>query len=224
MRRTAWTGRLVPTLSEERISYLLQPYLHSGDSREGTLGREQPPAVLSRLSLYLDLLLRWNERTNLTAIKDPEQIVTRHFGESLFAAEALRTRLKDGSTVLDLGTGAGFPGLPLQILLPTVRVTLAESQGKKAAFLREAVRVMGLESQVWAGRAQDLPDSERFEAVTLRAVDRPDQALAEARRRLKPGGWLVHLRGEPSPQLIEVGAELLAIPGLHRAVVELRQV
>lgn len=214
----------MPTLSEDRIANLLQPYLQASIGQEGGTEQEQLQVVLSKLSLYLDLLLRWNERTNLTSIKDPDQIVTRHFGESLFAARALGSRLENGSHILDLGTGAGFPGVPLQLLLPKVQVTLAESQGKKAAFLREAVRVLGLGSQVWAGRAQDLPATQSFDAVTLRAVDKPEQALAEAYRRIRTGGWLVHLRGEEDQQRTGLGVKLLSIPGLYRAVVELRQV
>jgi 16S rRNA (guanine527-N7)-methyltransferase len=97
-----------------------------------------------------------------------------------------------GSTVLDLGSGAGFPGLPIQLLLPEVRVTLAESQNKKASFLREVVRTLGLrQTEVWAGRAEDLPAEQRFEAVTLRAVDRMEVALEVARGRVVKGGWLV---------------------------------
>ncbi len=211
------------TLSEEQISALLRPYLQASVGHSAGTEQEEPQVVLLKLSLYLDLLLRWNERTNLTSVRDPDQIVTRHFGESLFAARALGQRIKGGSHVLDLGTGAGFPGVPLQLLLPKVEVTLAESQGKKTAFLREVVRALGLRSQVWAGRAQDLPANQTFEAVTLRAVDKPEQALAEARRRIKPSGWLLHLRGEENPQQADAGMELLAIPGLHKAVVELRQ-
>jgi 16S rRNA (guanine527-N7)-methyltransferase len=105
------------------------------------LGTYPPPADLyPQLSAYLDLLLKWNARTNLTAIRDPEEIVRRHFGESLFAGVHLAAKLSSEATLLDLGSGAGFPGLPIQLLLPGLQVTLAESQNKKATFLREAVR------------------------------------------------------------------------------------
>src|SRR6201989_3431861 len=126
----------MPTLSEAKIANLLAPFLPS-----------PPPEILPKLSAYLDLLLKWNARTNLTAIRDPEEIVRRHFGESLFAASHLPFETTDGSppppaTLVDLGSGAGFPGLPIALLRTGVQVTLAESQNKKAVFLREAVRTL----------------------------------------------------------------------------------
>src|ERR1700722_18488594 len=119
----------MPTLSEARIAALLTPFLPS-----------PPPNILPKLSLYLDLLLKWNARTNLTAIRDPEEIVRRHFGESLFAGQ----HLESPSTLLDFGSGAGFPGLPIALLHSGIAVTLAESQNKKATFLREVVRSLDL--------------------------------------------------------------------------------
>src|SRR5215469_18715636 len=104
------------TLSEAAISGLLEPYL------------DPPPAILSRLSEYLDLLLKWNAKTNLTAIRNPEEIVRRHFGESLFAASALYpTAGGSGETLIDFGAGAGFPGIPIKILVPSLGMTLIES-------------------------------------------------------------------------------------------------
>ncbi len=199
------------TLPPGRIAALLQPYL----------GAAAPPQELyDRLSVYLDLLLRWNARTNLTAIRTPEEMVRRHFGESLFAGVHLEPRLNiqtntqpeawapSTPTLLDFGSGAGFPGLPIQLLHPHWRVTLAESQGKKAAFLREVVRTLGLETEVWAGRVEDLPPiaglPRHFHAVTLRAVDKMQRALDEARRRVLPGGWLVSFSTASQPDTEEV--------------------
>lgn len=153
------------TLSESAIASLLAPYL-------------APPAgLLPQLSAYLDLLLKWNARTNLTAIREPEEIVRRHFGESLFAASYL---VDDVPTLLDLGSGAGFPGIPIALLRPDIRVTLAESQHKKASFLREAVRTLGISAEVWADRAELMPSDRRFHTVTLRAVDNMAAAVAVA--------------------------------------------
>ena len=151
----------MPALSPDRIAHLLQPFLKSAPA-------PLPETLFLQLSLYLDLLLKWNARTNLTAIHDPQAIVTRHFGESLFLACHLPVGVH---TILDLGSGAGFPGIPLHLLRPDLTVTLAESQGKKAAFLREAVRSLALSTFVHAGRAEDLVGRQRFDIVTLRAVD-----------------------------------------------------
>jgi 16S rRNA (guanine527-N7)-methyltransferase len=191
----------MPTLTEARIAELLGPYIDAIDLQSSIYGK---------LSQYLDLLLRWNARTNLTAIREPEEIVRRHFGESLFAARHLAGRLSPEATLLDFGSGAGFPGLPIQLWLPTLRVTLAESQGKKASFLREAVRTLGLKTEVWSARVESMPAERDFEAVTLRAVDRMQEALAAARPRVVPGGWLVTLSASPS--LIE-DVEQIAVPG-----------
>lgn len=193
----------MPTLAEDQIARLVAPYVGAA---------AVPARLYSQLSAYLDLLVKWNARTNLTAIRDPEEMVRRHFGESLFAGAQLQPKLADGATLLDFGSGAGFPGLPIQLLRPDLRVTLAESQGKKASFLREAVRTLGLTTEVWAGRVEAMPDTagaaRQFHAVTLRAVDNMAQALAEARRRVSPGGWLVTLTTE-----VGDAAESARMPG-----------
>jgi 16S rRNA (guanine527-N7)-methyltransferase len=178
----------VATLSEGRIAELVGPYVEA---------TAVPAGMYGQLSMYLDLLVKWNGRTNLTAIREPEEMVRRHFGESLFAGVQVGGHVAQDASLLDFGSGAGFPGLPMQLLLPGLRVTLAESQGKKASFLREAVRTLGLTTEVWAGRVEAMPEvagtPRQFDVVTLRAVDNMEQATVEARRRVKPGGWLVAL-------------------------------
>jgi 16S rRNA (guanine527-N7)-methyltransferase len=158
-------------MSPATLAALLTPY------------SEVPHPLASQLLLYLDLLLKWNERTNLTAIRTPEEIVRRHFGESLFAA----AHLGPCSTLLDFGSGAGFPGIPIQLAHPHLAVTLAESQGKKAAFLREAIRTLNLSTEVWPHRVEQMADNrtemKTFDVVTLRAVDDMAAAVTEAARR-----------------------------------------
>ena len=136
-------------------------------------------AQLTALSAYLDLLLRWNARLNLTAVREAENIVTRHIGESWFVAGRLFPDSAVRLRVLDVGSGAGFPGLPLKLYAPRLQLTLVESQHKKATFLKEAVRVMGLEgTEVFAGRAEAYAD--RAKVVTLRAVERFERILPVA--------------------------------------------
>jgi 16S rRNA (guanine527-N7)-methyltransferase len=134
---------------------------------------------------YMTLLLRWNAKLNLTAIRDEKSILSRHFVESIACARLLPTSI---STLLDFGSGAGFPGIPIALCRPEIAVTLAESQGKKATFLREAVRRLNLRATVFAGRAELL--TSRFNCVTLRAVDRMPQAVNGACSLLAEGGWI----------------------------------
>jgi 16S rRNA (guanine527-N7)-methyltransferase len=184
-----------------RIAELIQPFYH-----------DPPPELLVQLSTFLDLLLKWNARTNLTSIRDPEEIVRRHFGESLFTA----AHLPACRTLLDLGSGAGFPGIPIQLALPQLSVTLAESQNKKAAFLREAVRTLALPTQVWADRAENLPPGTRFDVVTLRAVDDPDAALRTAETLICADGCIAHLTSSG-----DTTGVVTPIPGTSRTVLHL---
>jgi 16S rRNA (guanine527-N7)-methyltransferase len=197
----------MPTLTEPAIAALLTPYL------------DPPPAILPELSLYLDLLLKWNARTNLTAIRDPEEIVRRHFGESLFAARHLTPATR---TLLDFGSGAGFPGLPIAILCPDIQVTLAESQNKKATFLREAVRTLDLKTEVWPSRVESIPPSRQFDAVTLRAVDKMETALPAAKARIRLGGQLIVLttasQAPPEGQLIPLPQSSVGVLYLQAAL------
>ncbi len=197
----------MPALPESAIADLLSPYLERGS-----------PGLYSQLSVYLDLLLKWNARTNLTAIRDPEEIVRRHFGESLFAAQ----NLGHPDTVLDFGSGAGFPGLPIAILRPEIYVTLAESQNKKATFLRETVRTLNLSNvEVWAARVETLPPDRRFHTITLRAVDDMEAALPSARARTATGGQLAILT---TTHQISSAGRTIALPNSKAGVLYLETV
>jgi 16S rRNA (guanine527-N7)-methyltransferase len=139
-----------------------------------------PACCYDQLSTYLGLLLRWNARLNLTAIREPAQIIRRHFVECAFAARHLPA---DIETLLDYGSGAGLPGIPFAICRPEIRVTLAEAQGKKASFLREVVRTVGTESEVYDGRVETMPQGLLFHAVSMRAVEKMELAIPVALRR-----------------------------------------
>jgi 16S rRNA (guanine527-N7)-methyltransferase len=143
-------------------------------------------AESAKFAVYLTLLERWNQRMNLTAIRDEEGILRRHFAESIACARALPTGI---ATLLDFGSGGGFPGIPIAICRPDIEVTLAESQAKKAAFLREAVRATGISATVHGGRADEL--KRQFDGVAMRAVDKMAQAVQAATTLVKPEGWLV---------------------------------
>jgi 16S rRNA (guanine527-N7)-methyltransferase len=149
-------------------------------------GLVQLDSVLTgRFEAYLSLIIRWNTRVNLTAIRDEEGILRRHFVESIACAQALPAGI---GTLLDFGSGAGLPGIPVALCRPEIAVTLAESQGKKAAFLQEAVRVLEIEAVVHSGRAESL--STKFDCVALRAVDKMELAVRAAGGLLRPGGLM----------------------------------
>lgn len=164
--------------NETRVADLLKAYVPQ---------EVLTPELICSIQAYLDLLLKWNARTNLTAVRDPEVLVQRQFGESLFCARLL----PEVGNLLDFGSGAGFPGIPIQMVRPGLHVTLAESQGKKASFLREAVRALNLTCEVWPKRVEALPADLVFDIVTMRAVDASATMLPIASARVAKGGLLV---------------------------------
>jgi len=163
------------------IAHLLEPFIELDETR------------LRAISTYIDLLLKWNARINLTAIREPSEIVQRHFGESLFAAKHLLEQ-KLPQTAIDLGSGAGFPGVPFALLAPEVHVTLIASQQKTATFLKALVYVLGLKNvEVFSDRAENYPAA--ADLVMLRAVERFEQALRAAMRLTNEGGRTALLIG-----------------------------
>ncbi|MFP5204988.1 MAG: 16S rRNA (guanine(527)-N(7))-methyltransferase RsmG [Acidobacteriota bacterium] len=142
-------------------------------------------AAVQQFESFVSLFIRWSARINLTSVRDEEGILRRHLLESIACARALPAGI---ATLLDFGSGGGFPGIPIAICRPEISVTLAESQGKKAAFLQEAVRILGKAVHVHAGRAETFQAP--VDCVVLRAVDRMEEAVRTAAGMLLPGGWL----------------------------------
>src|SRR6516162_8803791 len=172
-------------LDTARLVALLQPFADVSSD------------LAAQLQTYLDLLLRWNARINLTAVRDPEQIVTRHFGESLFAARVLRDAgafAHTTPTLSDIGSGAGFPGIPIKLFAPQIHLTLIESQNKKATFLRELIRTLNLaDAEVFNGRAETW--NHTADIITLRAVEKFEAVLPLAASTVAPDGKLCLLIG-----------------------------
>jgi 16S rRNA (guanine527-N7)-methyltransferase len=232
-----------------RIAALLPPFL------ERSLSQSQ----LDQISIYIDLLLRWNARMNLTAIRNEQEIVTRHFGESLFLARHLfphppppsgskndchpaletdcypeRSRtIREANhsaeskdpyppalppavpiaplQAMDIGSGAGFPALPLKIWAPNLHLTLIESNHKKAAFLSEVARCLTLTNvNVMADRAEVLAPrlASQSDLVTLRAVERFETILPQAVTFLVPQGTLALLITKPQLELLKPMTDL----------------
>jgi 16S rRNA (guanine527-N7)-methyltransferase len=207
----------VLTTDIARIAELLQPFLAEGPGSRAAPAL--PESQLRAISTYIDVLLHWNQTINLTAVRRPEDIVTRHFGESFFAARHLfhppdslgkghSGSALSGATnldrapldpnpmrLVDVGSGAGFPGLPIKIQRPDVAVTLIEANHKKAVFLREVIRALTLtDIDVFPGRSETYPPASAV-TVTLRAVERFESAVAAAARIVGTRGRLALLIG-----------------------------
>jgi 16S rRNA (guanine527-N7)-methyltransferase len=207
----------------------LQDELHRGLASLGLDAAALAPPLLQ----YLALLDRWNHTYNLTAIRDPREMVTRHLLDSL----AMHAFVSDG-TLADLGTGPGLPGIPLAIAKPGLLVTLVESNGKKARFLREAVRTLGLsnarvaESRAEAVDVQVHNGGAAYDALTARALDTLAGIIKVGGHLLKPSGKLLAMKGvRPDEEIAALPAgwtvsatHALSVPGLvgerHLVIVE----
>lgn len=144
---------------------------------------------------YAELLIRWNRKINLTAITDPAQIEELHFMDSLSVAAWLKEIVSRETKILDVGTGAGFPGLPMKIALPNLDVTLVDSVKKKCDFLKEVVRSLSLPSvQVIHDRLDGKKSLDRFDLVVSRAAFKLKELLLYAKPNLKPGGAVVAMK------------------------------
>ncbi|MGC2260684.1 MAG: 16S rRNA (guanine(527)-N(7))-methyltransferase RsmG [Candidatus Sulfotelmatobacter sp.] len=161
---------------------------------------------LDHISTYIDILTHWNARINLTAIRNEEEIVTRHFGESLFAARRLLPEASGSEAgkgrvrVADLGSGAGFPGIPMKLWAPSIQLTLIESSHKKATFLREVCRSLTFtDIDIQNVRGEEVVQT--YDLVTLRAVEKFAEALRVAARLISSGGQLGLLIGSSQVDL-----------------------
>jgi 16S rRNA (guanine527-N7)-methyltransferase len=173
-------------MTPDRIAALLSPFLENA-----SLSAEQ----LAQIATYTDLLLKWNAHFNLTSVRNPEEMITRHFGESLFAARQLLSEDAADQTAIDVGSGAGFPGLPLKIWNPALKLTLIEAHQKKAVFLREVTRALKFsEVKVFSDRAENL--DQQAGLVILRAVERFEKSVPAAAKLVAPAGRLALLIGE----------------------------
>lgn len=179
-----------------------------------------PSDVAPRLLEFLRLLEKWNQAYNLTAVRDPEQMVARHLLDSLAVMPYVR-----GPRVLDVGTGAGLPGLPLALALPATHFTLLDSNAKKTRFVTQAAHALGLTNvSVVQMRAEKFQPAEKFTTLLTRAFASIPDMLAATRHLCAPGGrWLAMKGVFPQEELAAIPAEFTAqvrplrIPGLEVA-------
>jgi 16S rRNA (guanine527-N7)-methyltransferase len=179
------TREIDQELSKAQVAVALAPY-----------GIQPSDEQIGKIQAYVRLLLKWNRHMSLTAITNPVEIVGRHFGESMFAANEIPV---ENCRLADVGSGAGFPGLALKITRPGLHLSLIESSKKKCAFLSEVVRTLDLSSvEVLTTRFEDIRPEEGFaDFVTARAVGGFSDLLQWSKPALtKRGHVLLWVGGE----------------------------
>lgn len=148
-------------------------------------------SVQSRLIDFIHLLVKWNRAYNLTAVRQPEQMVTRHLLDSLVIGPYLQ-----GNRVLDVGTGAGLPGIPLALAYPDLHFTLLDSNGKKIRFVMQAVAELGLTNvDVIQSRVEAFQPADRFETITARAYASIEELVSQTKHLLADGGQYLIMKG-----------------------------
>ncbi|MEO8161539.1 MAG: 16S rRNA (guanine(527)-N(7))-methyltransferase RsmG [Arenimonas sp.] len=190
----------------------------AGELADGLRALQLPEALAPQLLAYLDLLARWNQAYNLTAVRDRGEMLRRHLFDSL-----AMQKFADSGPLADLGAGPGLPGIPLAIADPKLQVTLVDSNGKMARFQREAVRTLGLANvRVVQSRAENLAEPGAFRLLTARALDRLAGIIDVGGHLLAPGGRLLALKGQrPDAEIAELpggwtatAVHVLTVPGL----------
>ena len=155
--------------------------------------------VIAQLIVYATELISWNRKINLTGITDPQEIIVKHFLDSLVCTKVLQRRSNEA--LLDVGSGAGFPGLPVKILYPEVSLTLLEPSGKKTAFLHHIIGTLGLEDALVVSKrvqdfSQDPINHSRYSCAATRALS-PSEVLPFISPLLVEGGQLIFWRTQP---------------------------
>lgn len=179
------------------------------------MGVKVSPAQAQQFQTYLELLLEWNEKINLTAVTDPAEVVEKHFVDSLTLLS--RCKLKEGARLIDVGTGAGFPGVPLKIVRPDLRLTLLDGLNKRLVFLGELCSALGIEAERVHKRAEeaglDHAMRESFDVVTARAVA-PLNVLCEYCLPLvKMKGFFIAMKGPGAEEELQAAQNALDILG-----------
>lgn len=179
------------------------------------LGIELTAEAAERFDTYARLLVEWNRKMNLTAITEPEQIVTLHFADSAtFFAAAQPAR---GASLIDVGSGAGFPGLPVKILRPDMHVTLIDGTGKRIAFLKEAAAHLDLEVEAIHTRAEEAAVKpqlrEQFDFATARAVAQLRLLAEYCLGFVKVGGRFIAMKGRLTDGEVADAQRAIAVMG-----------
>lgn len=185
------------------------------------LSLDLPRATQEKLLAYLALVQKWNKIYNLTAVRDEDKMLTHHLLDSL----AVVPYVKDAAAILDVGSGAGLPGIPLALALPRTAVTLLDSNQKKTTFLRQAKMQLALANvTVICERVEKHQQKQLFNAITSRALAELHEFVALAGHLVKPGGQMIAMKGaDPASEIdrlnrkagfVAAGVTKLHVPGL----------
>lgn len=176
-----------------------------------------------RFEIYYNLLVSWNEKMNLTAITDPEGVLIKHFYDSLLFFKV--TEVKNGAQIIDVGTGAGFPGLALKIARPDIKLTLLDGLNKRLTFLEAVLKETGLDAELVHKRAEecgkDKKYRERYDFATARAVKVMPVLCEYCLPFVKTGGNFIALKGATGKEELEASKNALKLlGGKTEAVIE----
>jgi 16S rRNA (guanine527-N7)-methyltransferase len=173
---------------------------------------------IDALGRYLDTLVLWNKRINLTAVDSPREVIDRHFLDSLSVVPHVPETAK---TLLDVGSGAGFPGAVIALVRPTLAVTLWEPNQKKVAFLRTIGQALSLRNLTVEPRRAEapLPDDSRFDCATSRATLALPDWLQLGRGLVRPGGTVLGMEGADQHPLPENATRYLVTESPRRAII-----
>jgi len=175
-------------------------------------GIEVTPDIADSLSAHLDLIREWNPFASLVSPRDVGRLVDAHVVDSVSLAPVIVRQRGTGGALLDIGSGGGFPALPLKVLLPGLNVVLVERSGRKAAFLRKAVAALNLSDlRVLHGSFPECAEGETGDVITARAVEKPQAVLADILATLRQGSVFLCQSGDPTG---------LVGPGFHVERVE----
>lgn len=185
---------------------------------QSLLGIQLTNSQLSALHIYEQELLAWNSRYNLTAISDPDQIGIKHFLDSLSCLLVMRETTFNH--VIDIGTGAGFPGLPLKIICPTIQLTLVDSVGKKVDFCNHIVKTLGMEGvAVIQERAENIGKKSNYREKFDWAIARAVASMSILAEYLLPlvcvGGSMLAMKGESAPAEAQSAEHAIRVLGGH---------
>ena len=184
------------------------------------MGLALSEAQIDQMLAYLALLSKWNAVYNLTAIRDPQEMVKQHLLDSLSAAPAFT----EARNVLDVGAGGGLPGMMLAIAYPQTRISMIDTVSKKTAFLSQAKAELGLSNvTVFTGRVEQLEVTEKFDVITSRAFSELCNFISWSGHLLAEGGQFIAMKGVAPAQEIErlpagwavTGVQPLQVPGLN---------